>query len=178
MSQCLEPGKQWRLNNSKLFLIFIFIILRIIRASLVVQTVKNLPEMQETSSIPGLGGSSGEGNGNPLQSSCLENPMDRGAWWATVNGVTKSQTGFRGWTYMCTSPPHTRREDNGLPYRIKHRRYSVSIEETRNSSWKALGILAHSPSWSDPTQQMCSIYFPLQFNLKAIMKPPSYTFSI
>ena len=34
----------------------------------------------------------GEGNGTPLQCSCLENPMDRGAWWATVHGVTKSQT--------------------------------------------------------------------------------------
>ena len=38
-------------------------------------------------SIPGLGRSSGEGNGNPLQYSCLENPMDRGAWKATVHGV-------------------------------------------------------------------------------------------
>ena len=37
-------------------------------------------------SIPGLGRSSGEGNGNPLQGSCLENPMDREAWWATVMG--------------------------------------------------------------------------------------------
>ena len=43
-------------------------------------------------SIPGLRRSSGEGNGNPLQYSCLENPMDRGAWWATVHGVAKSQT--------------------------------------------------------------------------------------
>ena len=43
-------------------------------------------------SIPGLGRSLGEGNGNPLQCSCLENPMDRGAWWATVYGVAKSQT--------------------------------------------------------------------------------------
>ena len=41
-------------------------------------------------SIPGLGRSPGEGNGNPLQYSCLENPMDRGAWWATVYGVAKS----------------------------------------------------------------------------------------
>ena len=40
-------------------------------------------------SIPGLGRSPGEGNGNPLQDSCLENPMDRGAWWATVHGVTR-----------------------------------------------------------------------------------------
>ena len=40
-------------------------------------------------SIPGLGRSPGEGNGNPLQYSCLENPMDRGAWWATVHGVAR-----------------------------------------------------------------------------------------
>ena len=43
-------------------------------------------------SIPGLGRSTGEGNGNPLKYSCLENPMDGGAWWATVHGVAKSQT--------------------------------------------------------------------------------------
>ena len=40
-------------------------------------------------SIPGSGRSPGEGNGNPLQYSCLENPMDRGDWWATVHVVTK-----------------------------------------------------------------------------------------
>ena len=43
-------------------------------------------------SIPRWGRSSGEGNGHPLQYSCLENPMDRGAWQATVHGVTKCQT--------------------------------------------------------------------------------------
>ena len=43
-------------------------------------------------SIPGSGRSPGEGNDNPLPYSCLGNPMDRGAWWATVHGVTKSQT--------------------------------------------------------------------------------------
>ena len=42
--------------------------------------------------IPGLERSPGEGNGNPLQYSCLENPMDRGAWWATVHGIAKNQT--------------------------------------------------------------------------------------
>ena len=42
--------------------------------------------------IPGLGRSSREGNGNPLQYSCLENSMDGGAWWATVHGVAKSWT--------------------------------------------------------------------------------------
>ena len=45
-------------------------------------------------SIPGLGRSPGEGNGNPLQYSCLENFMDRGAWWAIVHEITKSQTGL------------------------------------------------------------------------------------
>ena len=46
-------------------------------------------------SIPGLGGSPGEDHGNPLQYSCLKNFMDRGAWWAIVHGVTKSQTQLR-----------------------------------------------------------------------------------
>ena len=57
--------------------------------------VKNPPanagDVREAGSIPGLGRSSGEGNGNPLQYSCLGNPMDREAWWATIHGVTKSQ---------------------------------------------------------------------------------------
>ena len=51
--------------------------------------VKNLPAMQETGSIPGLGRSPGEGNGNLLQYSCLGNVMGRRAWWATVHGVSK-----------------------------------------------------------------------------------------
>ena len=46
-------------------------------------------------SIPGWGRSPGEGNGNPVQYSCLENPTDGGAWWATVHGVTKSGTQLR-----------------------------------------------------------------------------------
>ena len=58
--------------------------------------VKNLPasagDTRDTGSIPGLGRSPGEGNGNPLQYPCLENPMDRGAWWVTVHRVAKSQT--------------------------------------------------------------------------------------
>ena len=58
--------------------------------------VKNLPanagDIRDVGSVPGSGRSSGEGNGNPLQYSCLENPMDRGAWQATVLGVSKSQT--------------------------------------------------------------------------------------
>ena len=45
-------------------------------------------------SIPGLGRSPGEGNGKPFQYSCLENPMDRGPWWVTAHGVTKSNFTF------------------------------------------------------------------------------------
>ena len=56
---------------------------------------KESTAMQETQ-VRSLGweDSPGEGNGNPLQHSCLGNPMNRGAWWATVLGVTKSQTGL------------------------------------------------------------------------------------
>ena len=62
-------------------------------ASLVAQTVKNLTAMLETW-VQSLGweDSSGEGNGHPFQYSCLGNPVDRRAWWATVHGVSKSQT--------------------------------------------------------------------------------------
>ena len=62
-------------------------------ASLVAQIVKNLPAgAGDVGSIPGLGRSPGEGKGNPLWYSCLENPMDRGAGRATVHRVTKSWT--------------------------------------------------------------------------------------
>ena len=56
--------------------------------------VKNLPantgDLRDTGSIPGLGRLLGVGNGNPLQYSCLENPMERGAWGAVVHGVAES----------------------------------------------------------------------------------------
>ena len=61
--------------------------------------VKNPPadagDIRDMGSIPGLGRSPGGGPGNPLQYSCLENSMDRGAWWATVHGIAKSQTGLK-----------------------------------------------------------------------------------
>ena len=50
--------------------------------------------------IPGLGRSPGEGSGTPLQYSCLENPMDGGAWWATVHGVAKSRTRLSDFTSL------------------------------------------------------------------------------
>ena len=62
-------------------------------AFLVAQMVKSLTaNAGDMGSIPGSGRSPGEGNGNPLQYSCLENPMDEGVWQATVHGVAKSHT--------------------------------------------------------------------------------------
>ena len=69
-------------------------------ASLVAQRLKWLPAMWETW-VQSLGreDSPGEGNGNPLQYSCLGNPMDGGAWWATVHGVAKSWTRLSNFTF-------------------------------------------------------------------------------
>ena len=70
--------------------------IRMTCSSKMVLVVKNPPasagDARDTDSIPGSGRSPGEGNGNPLQYTCLENPTDRGAWWATVHRVAKSQT--------------------------------------------------------------------------------------
>ena len=62
-------------------------------ASLEAQRIKNVPVMQEIwFQFPGSGGRPGGGNGNPFQYLSLKNSMDKGAWWATVHGVKKSQT--------------------------------------------------------------------------------------
>ena len=60
--------------------------------SLLKKLPANAGDIRDSGSILGSGRSPGEGNGKPLQYSCLENPMDRGAWWATVRRVAKSQT--------------------------------------------------------------------------------------
>ena len=68
----------------------------VLQTSQVVLVVKNPPanagDARDAGSIPGLGRSSRVGNGNLLQYSCLENPMDGGAWWAAVHGAAESQT--------------------------------------------------------------------------------------
>ena len=76
---------------------YLFIHLRqVFGASQVAQVIKNLlanaEDVRDAGSVPGSGKPPGEGNGNPLQYSCLENPMGRGAWWATVHGVAESDT--------------------------------------------------------------------------------------
>ena len=100
--------------------------------------VKNLPanagDARDMNSIPGSGRSRGVGNDTPLQYSCPENPMNRGAWQATVPGVAKSRTRLSSWahpdgrskvtlqrglrdscSHLCNSLTHMIREGNGTP---------------------------------------------------------------
>ena len=77
-------------------MVYYLFVYSVLGASQVVQEIKNLlanaGNIRDEGSIPGLGRSPGGGDGNLLQCSCLENPMDRGAWRATVCGVAKSWT--------------------------------------------------------------------------------------
>jgi len=82
-------------------------------ASHMALVVKNLPanagDIRDPGSIPGLARSPGGGHDNPLQHSCLENPMDRGAWWAAVHGVTRIQTWLSDWTKTASHTDDTER---------------------------------------------------------------------
>ena len=77
------------------------------RASLVAQVKASSCNAGDLGLIPGLGRCTGEGNGNPLQYSCLENPMDREAWWATVHGAAKRRTRLSDFTHSLTHDPVT-----------------------------------------------------------------------
>ena len=70
--------------------------------ALVAQTVESACSAGDLGLMPGLGRSPGDGNGNPLQYSCLENPMDGGAWQATVHGVAKNRTRLSNFTLLYT----------------------------------------------------------------------------
>ena len=78
-------------------------------SSQVALVLKNLPanagDVRDTGLIPGWGRSPRGGNGTPLQNSCLENPMDRGAWWATVHGVAESRTRLTEQAHTCVPFP-------------------------------------------------------------------------
>ena len=84
-------------------------------ASQVALVVKNLPNnagnVEDMDSIPGLGGSSGGGHGNPFHYSCLENSIDSEAWWATVHRAARNQTPLKQhsmhtpWCHVYPAPP-------------------------------------------------------------------------
>ena len=90
--------------------------------------VKNKPANSgDVCSIPGLGRSPGGRNGNPLQYSCLENSMDRGVWWATVHGVTKT------WTKLSAHTCMERHQKTMVIFRVKkfgewHSKYVLNIQ--------------------------------------------------
>ena len=89
--------------------------------------VKNPPaNAGDAGSIPGSGRSPGGGNGNQLQYSCLENSMDRGAWWATVQEVTKSQTQLS-----------TNKKEIGIRISDRFKRYNKNRTE---QTWKSLSF--------------------------------------
>jgi len=82
----------------------------------------NVGDVRDAGSIPGLGRSPGGRHGKPLQYSCLENPMDRGAWWASVHGIAKSQTQPK--QLACSSVQFSRSvmSDSLLPHGLQHAR--------------------------------------------------------
>ena len=103
------------------------------RTSQVVLVIKNPPanagDIREVSLIPGWGRPPGEGHGSPLQHSCLENPMDRGAWWAMVPRVSKSLTQL---TWLST---HEMRESSESS-RVETRRSRAFCREDQwHSAW-------------------------------------------
>ena len=108
-------------------------------------------------SISGLGRSLGEGNGNPLQYSCLDNPMDRGAWWATVHGNAKSQTWLSDQT---TTNPHLfrKQEIGGLKKGAKLEEIK-SLPLRKSYPSNVLPSQTDMPNLSQNSQAMTIIFF-------------------
>ena len=87
-------------------------------------------DIRDASLISGSGRYPGEGNGNLLQYSCLGNPMDRGTWWATVQGVTKSRTQLTVCTYTHThTHTHTSKTKSSYIFR------NIFKANTRKKIW-------------------------------------------
>ena len=101
--------------------------------SLVAQRVKSLPAMQKTWIQSLSGRPPGEENGNPLQYSCLENPVDKEAWWATVDRVTKSQIGLSDFTFTF----HAMFKVGIMEFRVwfKHLWNIIQLEKRINLPW-------------------------------------------
>ena len=129
--------------------------------------MKNPPAMQgatgDVGSIPGLGRSPREGNGNPIQYSCLENPMDRRAWWAMVHGVAKS------WTQL-NDTPLVLRVCLGLNFSTLHCNWSQFFEEEIRSCLSCDRLLSQVKSRShlsrtrgEENSKLCSEWQPALF---------------
>ena len=119
-----------------------------IRISQVMLVVENLPanagDLRDTGSIPESGRSLGGGHGNPFQYSCLENPMDRGAWWTTVHKVTQSWTQLKWFSTQTHMHVHTHTWTHGR-LTLRQRKYGNGCMSMRPtfiiiycSIWKLL----------------------------------------
>ena len=115
--------------------------------------VKNPPadagDTRDMHSIPGSGRCPGEGNGNPLQYSCLGNPLDRGAWWAILHGAAKSRTRLRNYTrtFVCYWASRVARKVKNPPATWKTRVQSLGWEDPLEE-----GMATHSSilAWKIP----------------------------
>ena len=111
--------------------------------------VKNACSAGDLNSIPGLGRSHGGGHGNPLRYSCLENPMDRGAWRATFHGVTKSQTRLSNHTCTLTTAVEKVRE-KAIPPILMHDRRALWAQSAE-ADISSIGFLHRAVGAEMPT---------------------------
>ena len=142
--------------------------------------VKNPPAIAEyvrdMGSVPGLGGPPGGGNGNPLQYSCLETPKDRGAWWATVHDVAKSETWLGDWAPTkqrgtgywgnCARDGEEQLWAQNSGGRLQRRvgllrNVAVSLETSRGTPtasnyWPARAFRASAPQPQTPPRALCA----------------------
>ena len=131
--------------------------------------VKNPPanggDTRDMGSIPRSGRSPGGGHDNPLQYSCLGNPMDREAWWAIVHGVSKSQTRLSTHTHThththtepmdCTTPSVNSNRNSGLWVMIMHQWHSTLVEDIGNGAGHACMRARDMLELSAPPSQLC-----------------------
>ena len=94
----------------------------------------------------------GEGNGNPLQHSCLENPMDGGAWWAAVHGAAQSRTRLSNFTFIFHFSLSCVREGNGNPLQCS----CLENPRDRRAWWAAVYGVAQSQTWLKRLSSSCS----------------------
>ena len=110
----------------------------------------------ETDSLPGSGWSPAGGHGNPLQYSCLENPMDRGAWWATVHRVTKSQTRLKRLSMHACIHPHTQTHSHWIEQlTLNHR---ISYMRKFNATAKNVNMMSNSIKQSTQNCKLISVF--------------------
>jgi len=111
--------------------------------------VKNTPaNAEDAGSIPGSGRSPGEGNGNPLQYSCLENSMDRGDWWATVCRLAKSRTWLSNWTH--TQHKWSYYYHHPFPSKLVRDPSAGGFQSSRLCSWCLITVSVRSLYWKFP----------------------------